>query len=92
MRTFSETKNGLVLRVIVIEPEILATGKWGDPLIWVETHEDKSARKHYSGIGYTYDKTRDAFIEPQPPAAIGFDEAKCEWIVPPSDHPLTPIP
>lgn len=40
-------------------------------------------RKHYPGIGWTYDGQRDAFIAPQPDDAIGFDEETCTWIVPP---------
>jgi hypothetical protein len=39
-------------------------------------------RKNYAGIGFTYDKTRDAFIPPEPDNAIGFDEETCQWIVP----------
>lgn len=39
-------------------------------------------RKHYAGIGYTYDAIRDAFIPPEPSNSIGFDEETCTWIVP----------
>jgi hypothetical protein len=39
-------------------------------------------RKNYAGIGFTYDEERDAFIEPEPANAIGFDEETCRWIVP----------
>ena len=39
-------------------------------------------RGNYAGIGYTYDPDRDAFIPPEPPDAIGFDEATVSWIVP----------
>jgi len=39
-------------------------------------------RKNYAGIGYTYDKTRDAFISPEPENQIGFDEETCRWILP----------
>jgi len=43
-------------------------------------------RGNYAGIGYTYDTDRDAFIPPEPPNAIGFDEDTLTWIVPqPSD-------
>jgi hypothetical protein len=37
-------KEGKVLRVIVIEPEVLATGRWGDPKNWVK-REDLPAPK-----------------------------------------------
>ena len=39
-------------------------------------------RGNYAGIGYTYDPDRDAFIPPEPPDAIGFDEDTLTWIVP----------
>ena len=42
-------------------------------------------RKNYAGVGYTYDVERDAFISPEPNNAIGFDEDKCQWIVPEVD-------
>jgi len=39
-------------------------------------------RYNYAGVGFTYDELRDAFIEPKPLNAIGFDEDTCRWIVP----------
>ena len=48
-------------------------------------------RKNYAGIGYTYDEVRDAFIAPEPPNQIGFDEETCRWILPekvPGDEAL----
>lgn len=39
-------------------------------------------RGNYAGIGYTYDPARDAFIAPEPPDAIGFDEDTLTWMVP----------
>lgn len=44
-------------------------------------------RGNYAGIGYTYDEARDAFIPPEPPDAIGFDEDTLTWIVPESEQP-----
>lgn len=73
-------KDGVVETVIVIEPEVLALGHWGDPADWV--NNDPSTRKNPAGIGYTYDKTRDAFIPPKPKDALGLDEEKCQWIMP----------
>jgi len=42
-------------------------------------------RGNYAGIGYTYDQNRDAFIAPEPPDAIGFDEDTLTWIMPEPD-------
>ncbi len=39
-------------------------------------------RKNYAGIGYSYDKDRDAFIPPQPYASWILDEASCLWEAP----------
>jgi len=52
---------------------------------WIKTSYNHKIRKNYAGIGYTYDKSRDAFIAPEPDNAIGFDEDTCQWIVPPVD-------
>jgi hypothetical protein len=34
--------------------------------VWVKTSYNGNIRKNYAGIGYTYDKARDAFIAPKP--------------------------
>lgn len=44
-------------------------------------------RGNYACIGYIYDESRDAFIAPEPPDAIGFDEDTLTWIVPESEQP-----
>ena len=91
MSHFAEIKNGIVQRVIVIEPEMLATGHWGDPANWVQTSyrthggkhpEGKPLRFNYAGRGYSYDKARDAFIPPKPYASWVLDEAKAQWKAP----------
>ena len=43
-------------------------------------------RKNYAGIGYTYDKTRDAFIPPKPFESWILNEETCQWT------PPTPMP
>lgn len=45
--------------------------------------DDKPAlRKNYAGIGYSYDKGRDAFIPPQPFPSWTLDEMTCWWVPP----------
>lgn len=39
-------------------------------------------RKNYAGIGYTYDKNRDAFIAPQPFPSWILNEDTCIWQAP----------
>ena len=36
-------------------------------------------RKNYAGIGYFYDKSRDAFIAPKCHAIAVLNEATCQW-------------
>lgn len=46
--------------------------------------EDMTARnrKNYAGIGFSYDKIRDAFIPPQPFPSWILNEATCQWEAP----------
>ena len=46
------------------------------------TSYNGNIRKNFAGIGYFYDEIRDAFIPPEPEGNIGFDEEKCQWIMP----------
>jgi len=46
---------------------------------WVQTSYNGTMRKNYAGIGFTYDKSRDAFIAPQPFASWTLNETTCQW-------------
>lgn len=46
------------------------------------TDQSKALRKNYAGIGYTYDRDRDAFIPPKPYASWILDEQTCLWNAP----------
>jgi hypothetical protein len=46
---------------------------------WVKTSYNGNIRKNYAGIGYTYDKDRDAFIPPKPYASWVLNETTCLW-------------
>ena len=39
-------------------------------------------RKNYAAVGYTYDKTRDAFIPPKPFDSWTLNETSCLWDAP----------
>jgi hypothetical protein len=39
-------------------------------------------RKNFASIGYTYDQTRDAFIEPKPHNSWILNETTCVWEAP----------
>ena len=84
--------NGTVLRVIVAEQDFINTGAVGDPARWIQTSYNTSGgvhrlggtplRMNYAGIGYTYDRIRDAFVPPQPFASWTLDETTCLWTAP----------
>ena len=50
--------------------------------IWVQTSYNGNVRKNYAGIGYTYDKQRDAFIPPKPYPSWVLIEDTCLWASP----------
>jgi len=83
-------KNNIVTEVIVgiDETETIEgsdTETWyGDfrKQVCVRTSYNGKIRKNYAGVGYLYDKKRDAFIAPEPQGNIGFDETTCQWIMP----------
>lgn len=85
-RFFAEVENGVILRVIVAQPEVLNTGKFGSPDKWVETcYGGKGNRKNYAGKGYTFDKTKNGFIAPKLRADATLDELNLKWVVPATD-------
>jgi hypothetical protein len=96
MSHFAKVSNGVVVQVIVAEPEFFQTFVDTSPGEWIQTSYNTRGgvhanggtplRKNYAGIGYTYDRTRDAFIPPQPYASWTMDEDTCLWSAP------TPMP
>ena len=44
--------------------------------------QSKALRKNYAGIGYSYDKQRDAFIPPKPFNSWILNETTCTWNAP----------
>jgi hypothetical protein len=49
---------------------------------WVQTSYNGSFRKNFAGIGFYYDKQRDAFIAPQPYPSWVLNENTCRWEAP----------
>ena len=88
MSHYAKIEDGIVTRVIVAEAEFFDTYVDDTPGEWVETYKDRSQRKNYAGVGFSYDKTRDAFIPPQPYPSWTLNESNCLWDSPvayPSD-------
>jgi hypothetical protein len=101
MGHFAKVVNGTVTQVIVAEPEFFDTFVDSSPGEWIQTSyntyggEHKLGgtplRKNYAGVGYTYDKTKDAFIPPKPFPSWTLDENTCLWNCPvacPSDDKM----
>jgi hypothetical protein len=91
MSHFAKVIGGIVAEVLVIDQEVIDTGLFGDPALWVQTSyntyggvhpEGRPLRKNYAGIGFTYDAERDAFIPPQPFASWALNEETCLWVAP----------
>jgi len=53
---------------------------------WVQTSYNHNFRKNFAGIGYWYDKNRDAFIQPKIYESWILDEETCLW-KPPIPYP-----
>jgi len=49
---------------------------------WVQTSYNGNIRKNYAGIGYVYDRARDAFIPPKPFESWLLNETICLWEAP----------
>jgi hypothetical protein len=91
MSHFAKVVDGVVTQVIVAEPEFFNTFVDSSPGEWVQTSyntrggqhpEGRPLRKNFAGIGYTYDRSRDAFIPPQPFASWVLNEDTCLWGAP----------
>lgn len=82
MAHYAKVTDSLVTRVIVAEAEFFDTFVDDTPGEWIQTSYSGSIRKNYAGIGYTYDKTRDAFIPPKPYPSWTLVEDTCQWKAP----------
>lgn len=95
MAHFAKVEDGIVTEVLVIEQDVIDTGLFGDPSLWVQTSyntyggqhpEGRPLRKNFAGIGFTYDASRDAFIPPQTYPSWTLNEETCLW-EPPVPYP-----
>jgi hypothetical protein len=94
MSHYAKVLNGIVQQVIVAEAEFFQTFVDTSPGEWIQTsyntyggqHKNGGTplRKNYAGIGFTYDRTKDAFIPPKPFASWTLNEDTCLWDAPTS--------
>jgi hypothetical protein len=92
MSHFAKVTSGVVVQVIVAEPEFFNTFVDSSPGEWIQTSYNTHGgvhalggtplRKNYAGVGFTHDRTRDAFIPPKPFASWVLNEDTCLWNAP----------
>jgi len=92
MSHFAKIVNGVVETVIVAEQDFIDTqeGEWVKTSYNTHVGIHKSGgtplRKNYAGVGFTYDRNKDAFIPPKPFESWTLNEDTCRW-QPPIDKP-----
>lgn len=88
MSHFAKVCDGVVVQVIVAEQEFFNTFVDSSPGEWIQTsyntyggqHPNGTPlRKNFAGIGFTYDRVRDAFIPPKPEGDYVLNEDTCLW-------------
>jgi len=88
MSHFAKVCNGVVVNVLVAEQEFFNTFVDTSPGEWIQTsyntfggqHPNGTPlRKNFAGIGFTYDRVRDAFIPPKPEGDYVLNEETCLW-------------
>ena len=80
-------KNNIVKQVIVAEKSFIET--LDNSKNWIQTSYNtrgginkrtgKPIRKNFAGIGYTFDKQKDAFIPPRPYKSWKLNNETCLW-------------
>ena len=92
MAHFAKVQDNIVTQVIVAEQDFFDTFVDTSPGEWIQTSynthggvhslDGTPLRKNYAGIGFTYDRTLDAFIPPKPFNSWILDEETCLWNAP----------
>jgi len=82
MSHFAKVIDGIVTEVIVAEGSFFDTFIDSSPGDWIQTSYNNNIRKNFAGVGFTYDKERDAFIAPQPHSSWVLREDTCQWQAP----------
>jgi len=95
MSHFAKIENDVVTQVIVAEQEFVDAqpGEWVQTSyntrggVHYALNSDTpdggvALRKNYAGVGYAYDRQRDAFIPPQPFPSWTLNDETCLWNAP----------
>ena len=89
MAHYAKVQDNIVTQVIVAEASFFDTFIDTEPGEWIQTSYNTHGgvhslggtplRKNYAGIGYSYDRTKDAFIPPKPFSSWILDDTTCRW-------------
>ena len=92
MGHFAKVLAGQVVQVIVAEADFFDSFVDTSPGEWVQTSYNTVGgvhvlggtplRKNFAGMGYSYDRERDAFIPPKPYESWVLHEETCLWEAP----------
>ena len=92
MAHYAKVVDGIVTKVIVAEADFFDTFIDDSAGEWIQTSYNTHGgehtlggtplRKNFAGIGFTYDRNKDAFIPPQPFASWTLNETTCLWEAP----------
>jgi hypothetical protein len=96
MAHYAKVSNEIVTQVIVAEKEFFDTFVDNSPGEWIQTSYNTHGgvhllcgtplRKNFAGIGFSYNKEKDAFIPPKPFDSWLLNEETCLWNAP-VNHP-----
>lgn len=92
MAHWAKIENDIVTKVIVAEEDFIQTleGEWIQTSYntrgGVHINGKTPLRKNFAGIGWIYDREKDAFYQPQPYPSWILNEDKCVW-EPPIPYP-----
>lgn len=89
-------ESNIVIEVIVINNDVImidgqesedagivfCKSLYGVDTRWRQTSYNSNFRKHYAGIGYTYDPVLNAFIPPKPYPSWLLNTETCNWEAP----------
>jgi hypothetical protein len=92
MAHFAKVRDGVVVQVIVAEPEFFDTFVDTSPGQWIQTSYNTHGNQHklggtplrgnYAGVGYIYDATNDVFYAPKPYASWTLNQSTWLWEAP----------
>jgi hypothetical protein len=92
MAHYAKVTDGIVTKVIVAEADFFNTFVDDSAGEWIQTSYNTHGgehtlggtplRKNFAGIGFTYDRQKDAFIPPQPFPSWTLNETTCLWKAP----------